>query len=245
VNGLTPTLSEERVRLKGNDGSTATRCRLSKGQLSSCSSRMNGEKLIVFIKAPRPGAVKTRLARTLGAEPACAAYRRIVATLLAQLRSLGAVELCFDPDDALAEIQPWLLPAWTAAPQGGGDLGQRLQFAFQRAFAAGSRRVLVIGSDCPAVTLADLREAWDCLRARDVALGRATDGGYWLIGLREAQPDLFRDIPWSTENVFAETLQRIRRGGLTVQVLRELSDVDTEADWRAFLATQNRNATTL
>jgi len=202
------------------------------------------EKLIVFIKAPRPGTVKTRLARTIGAEPACAAYRRIVATLLARLHSLGAVELCFHPDDALAEVQPWLRPGWTAAPQGGGDLGQRLQLAFQRAVAAGSRRVLVIGSDCPAVTLADLREAWDSLRARDVALGRASDGGYWLIGLREVQPDLFRDIPWSTENVFAETAQRIRRGGLTLHLLRELSDVDTEADWRSFLATQNRNAMT-
>ena len=74
------------------------------------------------------------------------------------------------------------------------------------------------------------------LRTNDVVLGPATDGGYWLIGLRQVQPDLFQAIPWSTERVFAETLKRIRQRSLSVQILRELSDLDTEADWRAFLA---------
>ena len=110
------------------------------------------EKLLVFVKAPRPGAVKTRLAQTIGAVPACAAYRRVVATLLNHLQSLGEVELCFTPDNAMAEIQPWLKKGWQAAPQGDGDLGLRLHSAFERAFAAGARCVLAIGSECPMVT---------------------------------------------------------------------------------------------
>ena len=193
------------------------------------------EKLLVFVKAPRPGAVKTRLAQTIGAVPACAAYRKIVATLLNHLRTLEAVELCFTPDDAMAEIQPWLKKGWQAAPQGDGDLGLRLNSAFERAFAAGAQRVLVIGSDCPMVTARLLREAWAELRSHDVVLGPASDGGYWVIGLRQAHSEIFHDIPWSTENVFGESLKRIHRAGLSIQVLRELSDVDTEADWRSFL----------
>ena len=202
---------------------------------------MREEKLIVFVKAPRPGAVKTRLAKAIGAPAAGAAYRQLVETLLNQLRGLGGVEVCFSPDDAASEVQHWLKEGWSSSPQGDGDLGQRLQSAFQRAFHAGAKRVAIIGSDCPSVRVEDIREAWGVLQTHDVVLGPATDGGYWLIGLRQPQPTLFRDVHWSTENVFAETIQRARRAGLSVQLLRELADVDTDREWRAFLAAQNRD----
>ena len=197
--------------------------------------QVNSEKLILFLKAPRPGAVKTRLAEAIGTGPACAAYLRCVETLLIQLQSLRPVELCFSPAAAAAEIQAWLRPGWIAVPQAEGDLGQRLRSAFQRSFDAGASRVVVIGSDCPAITADDIRNAWEALRTHDVVLGPANDGGYWLIGLRRIQPELFGDIPWSTGNVFAETLKRSLRGNLSVQVLRELRDIDTESDWIAFL----------
>jgi uncharacterized protein len=199
-------------------------------------SSMTGEKLLVFVKAPRPGIVKTRLAKSIGAGPACAAYCQIVTTLLSQLKALGTVEICYTPEDALGEIQSWLQDGWVAAPQCDGDLGQRLHSAFERSFEAGASRIVAIGSDCPEVTARDVREAWNSLRVRDVVLGPATDGGYWLIGLRRIQPDLFRDIPWGGEDVFAETMNRIGQRGLSVQLLRPLADVDTESDWRGFLA---------
>src|SRR5436189_1293071 len=148
---------------------------------------MGEDKLIVFVKAPRPGAVKTRLAKAIGAPAAGAAYRRLVETLLHQLQGVGGVELCFSPDDASGEVQHWLKEGWSSSPQGGGDLGQRLQSAFQRAFHAGAKRVAIIGSDCPAVSVGDIRKAWDGLQMHDVVLGPATDGGYWLIGLRQLQ----------------------------------------------------------
>jgi len=193
------------------------------------------------VKAPRPAAVKTRLAEAIGTEAASAAYRRLVETLLKQLRNLRAVELCFSPDDAAAEFQGWLEEDWNSSPQGGGDLGQRLQSAFERVFAIGVKRAVIIGSDCPAITAEDIYEAWRSLRTHDVVLGPATDGGYWLVGLRRPQPQLFHDIPWSTERVFVETMKRIQQAGLSVQVLRELQDVDTEADWGRFLASRNRD----
>ena len=191
-------------------------------------------KLIIFVKAPRPGEVKTRLAKTLGRDRACAAYRKLVDRLLSNLKSLSDVELCYAPPEAEKEIAPWLRPDWRAVPQTAGNLGARLSNAFARAFASGAERVVVIGSDCPYVTAKDITEAFEKLAERDVAVGPATDGGYWLIGLRQPQPALFEKIAWSTDAVLAETLSRARAGGLKIHLLRLLSDVDTAEDWESF-----------
>jgi rSAM/selenodomain-associated transferase 1 len=189
--------------------------------------------LIVFLKAPRPGQVKTRLAKTIGAEAACAAYRQLVETALGRISPLSGVHLRYAPDDAFTEIQPWLRPGWEAAAQGPGDLGQRLHTAFVETFNQGVERVVIIGSDCPGVTAGDIEVAWAALGENEVVIGPATDGGYWLIGLREPQPALFEDMAWSTKTVFQETFNRCKTAGLSVKLLRELVDVDTEADWLA------------
>jgi len=199
---------------------------------------MPEKHLIVFLKAPRLGTVKTRLAKTLGADDACAAYRQLVETLLARIAEVETVELCFAPDEAKHEILPWIRGSWQAVAQGGGDLGERLDRAFQSAFTQGSRRVLIIGSDCPEITISDLEAAWSALEFHDVTLGPADDGGYWLIGLRAPQPSLFCEMPWSTSEVLRTTLDRCAAAGLRVQLLRTLSDVDTEDDWRGFLLRQ-------
>ena len=189
------------------------------------------QRLLVFLKAPRAGAVKTRLAQVIGAADASTAYRELAETLLDTLSPLPFVELCFTPDNALVEIKPWLRRDWLARPQGEGDLGSRLTKAFEDVFAEGADRVVIIGSDCPTVTVDDIERAWSALRTHDLALGPATDGGYWLIGLRAPQPLLFAGITWSSEKVFSETMERAKRGGLRVHLLREQADVDTAADW--------------
>ena len=194
-------------------------------------------RLLVFLKAARLGTVKTRLAATIGADAALAAYRELVAITLRSLIGLAPeieVELRFAPDDARAELTPWLQPNWRAVPQGGGDLGARLTHAFGSAFADGCPRVVVIGSDCPHMTAADIRDAFGALEDTDVVLGPATDGGYWLLGLRATHPELFTGIDWSTPQVREQTLAQARSGGLGVRELRELSDVDTEAEWRTW-----------
>ena len=196
---------------------------------------MAHRKLIVFVKAPRPGTVKTRLAEAIGSADACKAYRVLVETLLEQLAELPEVELRFSPADAAREIQPWLRAGWEARPQGTGDLGQRLVSAFAEAFSAGVKRVVIIGSDCPAVAVADIECAWSALLSHDVALGPARDGGYWLIGLRQPQPEFFHSIPWSTADVLRETQQRARLLKLKTYLLRELTDVDTVNDWHEFM----------
>jgi glycosyltransferase A (GT-A) superfamily protein (DUF2064 family) len=100
--------------------------------------------------------------------------------------------------------------------------------------------VAVIGSDCPAITPADIELAWSVLGTNDAVLGPSQDGGYWLIGLREPRAALFQSIDWSTDQVLKQTLRRARARDLKVKLLRELSDVDTENDWLEFLERNRR-----
>ena len=198
------------------------------------------QKLIVFIRAPRIGEVKTRLAHAIGNEAALSAYRVLVGQLLETLECLQNVELRFTPDGSRAELVPWLRPGWTLMTQGEGDLGERLGRALQESFAEGSQRVVIIGSDCPAVSVADIESAWSSLLTNDVVLGPASDGGYWLIGLRGPQPGLFHNVPWSTASVLETTLARVRDAGLNFHCLRELTDIDTAEDWKDFNAAIQR-----
>lgn len=201
---------------------------------------MHEEHLIVFVKAPRPGEVKTRLAKSIGPTAASAAYRRLVETLLQRVASLPGLELRFTPDDAAPEILPWLHPGWSHAAQGSGDLGSRLQRAFDEAFKAGAQRVVVIGADFPEVDADDVREAWSELKQRDLVVGPATDGGYWLLGLKQPHPQIFAGVKWDSDMVLADVLQRAKASGLRVQLLRILAGIDTQKEWQAFVASQER-----
>ncbi len=192
-------------------------------------------KLVIFVKAPRLGQVKSRLAASIGEPATCDAYKKIAAHLLENLRGLENVEIRFSPDDAENELRKWLGDDFDFARQSSGDLGERMHGAFQKAFAAGNERVVMIGSDCPYVTRQDVASAWKHLETHDIVLGPAMDGGYWLIGLRQPQPALFENMAWSTENVLETTLSRIRVMNLSYHCLRCLNDIDTENDWNCYL----------
>jgi rSAM/selenodomain-associated transferase 1 len=217
--------------------------RLLSNSTRKLSREMKDEHLIVFVKAPRPRAVKTRLAQAVGSDAACAAYRLLAETLFTRLSSLRNVQLRFTPDDAGDQINLWLRNGWKKKPQGEGDLGTRLVNAFEDAFRCGFKRVVIIGSDCPEVQAGDAEAAWAALQDHDVVLGPAIDGGYWLIGLRREQPVLFEKVSWSSKDVFSQTLTRAESAGLRTKLLRELSDVDTEEDWRAFLLKTEKSVT--
>ncbi len=200
---------------------------------------MSADLLIIFVKAPRPGAVKTRIAEIIGPQCACDVYKSLVGILIEQLRTLPNVQLRYTPDDGLPDISQWLQPAWTSAPQGQGELGQRLAAAFDEAFNHGAERIVVIGSDAPDITRQDIESAWCALKDHDVVLGPAEDGGYWLIGLRANHPALFENISWSSNLVFQQTLARVQSANLTTLLLRKLPDIDTIDDLRRF---QSRTA---
>ena len=119
-------------------------------------------------------------------------------------------------------------------PQGAGDLGERLTRVIDDGFGDGATAVVVIGTDCPALTAAMLNDAFAALEHADVVIGPARDGGYYLIGLGAPHAELFADIPWSTPDVLAMTIDAAERGGLRVRLLPPLSDIDTAADWRTW-----------
>jgi rSAM/selenodomain-associated transferase 1 len=203
----------------------------------------NSRLLIVFVRAPHPGHVKTRLAQSVGPEAACLIYQILAGRVLQQIKSCRTVQLRFSPDDAEDEVRPLGRRGWTLAPQGRGDLGQRLKRAFRDGFAGGAERVAIIGSDCPEISSRDIQDAWTALDSDDLVVGPSEDGGYWLIAMRRpfsrSHAALFSVIPWSTERVLETTLRRAASLGLRVRLLRELSDIDTEKDWKAYL---RRNA---
>jgi uncharacterized protein len=185
--------------------------------------------LLIFIKNPRPGYVKTRLARTVGDAEAL----RIYHILLARTRQAATAAhaqrwLCYS--DAVEEHDEWPAADFRKCVQHPGDLGHRMQQAFAEAFAAGADKVVIIGSDCPALTGPAIDEAFQALDTDDFVVGPTFDGGYYLLGMRAFTPAVFADIAWSTDAVLPATLARIAGLGQTAALLPTLSDVDTEED---------------
>jgi uncharacterized protein len=192
------------------------------------------DTLIVFVKAPRPGATKTRLARHIGDHAAAAVYRAVAgdaARRLAPRRGEYQRLFFYAPADGGAEVESWLRGE-TCLPQIEGDLGERMAAAFAAAFERGARRAVIVGSDVPGLSGVAVREALDALEERDVALGPARDGGYYLMALRRPCPALFAGLAWSTPSVLAATLERADALGLKVRLLEPLTDIDTLEDLR-------------
>jgi rSAM/selenodomain-associated transferase 1 len=153
-----------------------------------------------------------------------------------QLPGSYSVTVAYTPPGAEPLMRRWLGTSMALRPQSDGDLGERMAIAVADAFSAGARRVVVIGTDCPDVTAGVVEEAFTRLDAADVVLGPAGDGGYYLIGMSRLHRELFEGIPWSSSDTLRATLEQARARGLSVALLEERRDIDTAADWRAWLA---------
>lgn len=192
------------------------------------------EKLILFTRFPQPGRVKTRLINALGATGAADLHRRLTEHALRQARDLAcscpaALEVRYT-GGTRSQMATWLGSDLQFRSQVAGDLGTRLDRAFTHAFSKGARAVVIMGSDCPGLTSRILREAFTELESCELVLGPAADGGYYLVGLRQCTPEIFRDIPWGSDQVLARSLSRAARLGLATNQLGLLSDVDRPAD---------------
>ncbi len=191
--------------------------------------------LIVFVRYPRPGRVKTRLVPALGPETAADLYRALAEGVLEATNPRpGDYErlVFFDPPQADEEVRRWL-PAGRIRRQSDGDLGARMSDAFAKAFKRGAHKVALVGSDVPSLTRACVLEAFAALDRADLVLGPGEDGGYYLVALRAPQPLLFDGVPWGTARVMEETLGRAEAAGLSVVRLAPRRDVDTPSDLRA------------
>ncbi|EMI45652.1 TIGR04283 family arsenosugar biosynthesis glycosyltransferase [Rhodopirellula sp. SWK7] len=192
------------------------------------------ERVIVLTRYPEPGLTKTRLIPAVGAEAASRIQDQLTKRALGVAMKYGGhsacdIEVRFAAGDRIRMENRFGLDK-TYRRQGEGDLGARLVDAFGVAFAEGAERVLVIGSDCPDLKPSLLSQANDALAEADVVLGPAQDGGYYLIGLRSARPELFEDIEWGSEDVLQQTRQRAREVGLKIHELKTLRDIDTPED---------------
>jgi uncharacterized protein len=195
---------------------------------------VTGDALVlVFVRGPERGRVKTRLAADIGDDAALAVYQRLGRHTVDAARALGSavrVRVCHTPDGAGDAVAAWLGGGVEYRGQGEGDLGGRMARAFADAFAGGAERVLIVGSDLPDLTPGLLRDAIAKLDAHPAVLGPARDGGYYLLGLRQPMPSIFRNVPWSTDRVLEVTLERFAAAGIEPAMLPELADVDTADD---------------
>ena len=192
------------------------------------------EGLIIFTRYPEPGKTKTRLIPSLGPDGAAGLQRRMTEHTLTRVREFQgyrtvSVEVRYEGGNKHL-IEQWLGADIPSRPQGIGDLGQRMARAFHEAFQAGMGRVVLVGTDIPHITPRILQGAFESLRSTDVVLGPARDGGYYLIGMRRASPQLFVDLPWGTEKVMERTKHIAHDLGLSVVLLDTLEDVDRPED---------------
>lgn len=190
---------------------------------------------LVFVRWWAEGPVKTRLAAGIGAEAARAVYRTLAEAAWAGLADPRlARHLWITPPERLAECCAWLPGAARAAAQPEADLGARMSRAFETAFVGGAPWAAAVGSDVLGMDAALVLRAGALLERADLAIAPACDGGYALLALRQAQPELFSDIPWSTPQVLELTLARAARLGLRVGLLPPARDVDTLEDLSFF-----------
>lgn len=203
--------------------------------------------LIIFAREPLPGRVKSRLAVSIGDHAAAEWYEFMLQEVLETSRQLDGIEtvIFWDCEEhslrLLAERY-----GCRSRRQGSGDLGQRMLAAFSEMFEGGCETCCIIGSDSPDLPPAYVRDAFAQLATEqvDITLGPATDGGYYLLGMRQPWAQLFDAIDWSTSSVHDQSLAAARNSGLNVALLPIWYDIDTVEDLQAFQERKNMTLTT-
>lgn len=210
--------------------------------MSTTSSSMAGKAVIVFLKAPEDGRVKTRLAENFSKGLVLDLYKAFVEDILVAVNLSGTPEIFYYPPKKKQMIVQWLGDGWRYTCQSGMDLGQRMANAFKMTFDKGYEKAVLIGSDIPELNAKILKQSFEQLRLHDLVLGPSKDGGYYLIGFnRESYSDrLFENIGWSTPRVFSQTLGQAVEIHLNTVLLPVLNDIDTLEDLKALVSSINR-----
>jgi len=194
----------------------------------------NKKAVIVFAKFPEKGKVKTRLASTLGDRFAkdfykvCAehTFNEILKTNNNNTRHF----LFYSDENDRKKIKKWTQSKFLLFHQQGEDLGKKMLNAFQSVFKNDVSKTIIIGTDLPDISSDIIEKSFNLLDDCDVVIGPATDGGYYLLGMKKIYEKLFLNLPWSTDKLFEQTLKIINELNLNLSILPELSDIDTEND---------------
>ena len=198
--------------------------------------------LLVFSRLPRKGLVKSRLAAHIGTQKAFDCFLRLSARCLSAASGVYSARFLYlyPGSWTTGDFYPLrpVLSRFRIRAQKPGNLGEKMAGAFCDMFSQGYSQAVIIGVDIPLITTQVIEKAFSILETRDVVLGPALDGGYYLIGIRaesEGWPALFRNIPWGTAMVLEDTIKRAMKTGLEPVLLRPHFDVDTWDDllrWR-------------
>ena len=186
----------------------------------------------MFVKEPKLGNVKTRLANDTDETFALEVYLNCIKDLLQTLKALPyRLKLCVHGDDSVIKKEFGELDIFF---QRGYDLGEKMRHAFEYEFLKGHDKILLIGSDTPHIPKESFIEGFEALNEKPCVIGPSLDGGYYLIGFNKNTftPEIFEDITWSSEKVLEETLQKVNSND--VYLLQDLNDIDTLEDLKLF-----------
>jgi uncharacterized protein len=202
----------------------------------------NRQCLLLFLKYPERGKVKSRLAKDLNKDITLLLYKNFILDLLDTLKKgKFRVKICFHPPDSKEKVTDWLGNNYVYMPQIGEDLGERMKNAFTTVYSEGFSKAVLIGSDIPDLNDTVLDEASEC-DDHDAVIGPASDGGYYLIGFQNNTflPEIFDGIQWGSGTVFKKTIGILKKNNRKVHILPEWQDIDRLDDLRA-LFDRNRD----
>lgn len=187
---------------------------------------MHSKLLIVFAKVPMQGQVKTRLAKTIGDEATLWVYEQLLRHT-ASIVSQDEFDLAVFYTPKVPDMDSWFPLAKFRKTQMGKDLGARLEHAFNWGLNKSYSRVITVGTDLWTIDVKLLEEAFNSLLSHDIVIGPAEDGGYYLLGLTKKLPFLFREIEWSTEKVFEQTMGLLKNYNVfQLQMKNDIDDIE-------------------
>ncbi|MBC8183875.1 TIGR04282 family arsenosugar biosynthesis glycosyltransferase [candidate division KSB1 bacterium] len=188
--------------------------------------------LIIFLKAPRFGWVKTRLQPEFSPAESLVFYKAMVEDLIDLFKDVKFcdLKLYFSPQNSKTAMEKWLGKEFDLLPQNGENLGDKMHNAFVENFKSKYKKVVLIGSDIPTLDVTTVIRAFTSLDNHDVTLGPCIDGGYYLIGLNKPDAALFQDIEWSTERVLQQTINKVKNRALELNQLELKYDIDRYSD---------------
>lgn len=188
---------------------------------------MNNNLIIVFVRTPELGKVKTRLAKSIGDQSALNIYKILLKHTAAVLRDLSFDKVVYF-SEKIENNDFWENSLFEKKIQKGADLGERMHQAFDTAFDKGYKKVLILGSDLFDLTSSLITSAFEALDSYDISIGPSLDGGYYLLGMKKLHPEVFKNKKWGTDSVLENTLKDLRKQN--IKHLKVLNDIDTLED---------------
>ncbi len=200
--------------------------------------------ILLFVKYPEKGKVKTRLAKDIGQDFALYLYENFVLDILEKLSGCSHnLIIYYYPRRDISSVKKWLGDRYFYSPQNGENLGERMRNAFDNVFSEGFSEVIIIGSDIPDLPIELIDKAFNEMDKHDAVIGPSYDGGYYLIGMKKEKflPEIFEKIEWGTEQVFDDTMRIFGKEKYNVYVLQKMRDIDTIDDLKSFYERNKAN----